>query len=142
MLTSNQKSELTNIEGEIMTEDLILTSSKTKALTGKSSSLTRLEEERMKEDIMAQEKRRDIQLLLENLFKREETTVKMVLACLYDVGSINLINKKISNRSFNGLMKYIATLSKSLFLIIAIRWFHKNVPTLLTDWLLEQVDFN
>jgi hypothetical protein len=107
----------------------------------KKSPLARLEEERMKEDIMEQEKMRDIHLLLENLFKREETTVKMVLACLYDVGSVNLINKKVSNRSLNGLIKYIATMSKPLFLIIALRWFHKNVPTKLTHWLMNKVNF-
>ncbi len=107
----------------------------------KKSTLARLEEKRMKEDLMEQEKMREIHLLLENLFKREETTVKMVLACLYDVGSINLINKKVQNRSLNGLMKYVANLSKPLFLIVALRWFHKNVPNKLTNWLMSQVNF-
>lgn len=107
----------------------------------KKSALARLEEERMKEDLMEQEKMREIHLLLENLFKREETTVRMVLACLYDVGSTRLINKKIHNRSVNGLMKYIINLSKPLFLIIALRWFHKNVPTRLTNWLITKVNF-
>ena len=107
----------------------------------KKSALTRIEEKKIKEDIIAEEKRRDIQLLLENLFKREETTVKMILTCLYDIGSVNLINKKFQNRSLNGLIKYIATLSKPLFIIVAIRWFNKNVPTELTKWLMEKVDF-
>jgi hypothetical protein len=107
----------------------------------KKSALARLEEERMKEDVVEREKIRDIQLLLENLFKREETTVKMVLNSLYDVGSVNLINKKFSHRPINRLMKYIANLSKPLFLIVAIRWFHKNVPSKLTNWLMSQVNF-
>lgn len=107
----------------------------------KKSTLAHLEEETIKENRMEQEKMREIHLLLENLFKREETTVKMVLACLYDVGAVNLINKKFQNRSLNGLMKYVANLSKPLFLIVAVRWFHKNVPTQLTSWLISKVNF-
>lgn len=39
------------------------------------------------------EQKKNIQLLIENLLVREEVTFKMIINCLYDVGSVNFINK-------------------------------------------------
>lgn len=83
----------------------------------------------------------DVLFLLEQLFHREEATVKLVLGCLYDVGAVNLINQKLTFRPLNRLGKGTARLSKPLFTAIAIRWFHKNVPQLLTEWLYSKVQF-
>ncbi|WP_297076744.1 hypothetical protein [Thermoleptolyngbya sp. M55_K2018_002] len=83
----------------------------------------------------------DVLFLLEQLFHREEATVKLVLGCLYDVGAVNLINQKLTFRPLNRLGKGTARLSKPLFTAIAIRWFHKNVPHLLTEWLHSKVQF-
>lgn len=83
----------------------------------------------------------DVLFLLEQLFHREEATVKLVLGCLYDVGAVNLINQKLTFRPLNRLGKGTARLSKPLFTAIAIRWFHKNVPQLLTEWLHSKVQF-
>lgn len=83
----------------------------------------------------------DVLFLLEQLFHREEATVKLVLGCLYDVGAVNLINQKLTCRPLNRLGKGTARLSKPLFTAIAIRWFHKNVPQLLTEWLHSKVRF-
>lgn len=94
------------------------------------------EEERMK-----QERMRDMRLLLENLFEREETTIKMILDCLYDIGSVNLINKKFPAQPLNPLMKSLARTSKPVFKIIALRWFKRNCPELLTNWLQNKVKF-
>lgn len=92
------------------------------------------------EEIAQEEKRlQDIFLLLETMFLREETTVKLVLDCLYDIGSVNLINKKVRTRPLNGIMKSIARLSKPVFRIVAWRWFMKNCPKLLVDWLHRKV---
>lgn len=83
----------------------------------------------------------DVLFLLDQLFHREEATVKMVLGCLYDVGAVNLINQKLTYRPLNRLGKGTAKLSKPVFTAIAIRWFHKNVPQLLVDWLHGKVSF-
>ena len=83
----------------------------------------------------------DVLFLLEQLFHREEATVKLVLGCLYDVGAVNLINQKLTYRPLNRLGKGTARLSKPLFTAIALRWFHKNVPQLLTEWLHSKVQF-
>ena len=83
----------------------------------------------------------DISLLLENLFEREEVTVKLLLDCLYDVGSVNLINHKFQSRFLNGTLKSVARLSKPAFRLLALRWFKKNCPQLLTNWLRSKVTF-
>jgi hypothetical protein len=57
------------------------------------------------------------------------------------VGAVNLINQKLTFRPLNRLGKGTARLSKPLFTAIAIRWFHKNVPQLLTEWLHSKVQF-
>lgn len=95
-----------------------------------------LEEQRLKEERM-----HDVLLLLQHLVEREETTVKMILDCLYDVGSINLIDKKVRMKPANRLMKGIATLSKPAFRIVALRWFKANCPQLITKWLYTKVRF-
>ncbi|WP_414574591.1 hypothetical protein [Anabaena sp. CCY 9402-a] len=93
------------------------------------------------EQIMEAERIHDVLLLLENLSCREETTVKLILDCLYDVGSANLINQKFRSRTVNGTLKMIARSSKPVFRMIAWRWVKKNCPQLITDWLYEQVKF-
>jgi hypothetical protein len=94
------------------------------------------EEERMK-----QERMKDVLLLLEQLFEREETTIKRILDCLYDVGSVNLINKKFQMRPLNRLMKLIAKLTRPTFRVVALYWFKRNCPQLLTNWLSIKVRF-
>jgi hypothetical protein len=95
-----------------------------------------LEEQRMKEERM-----HDVLLLLQHLVEREETTVRMILDCLYDVGSVNLINQKITIKPANRLMKGIASLSKPAFRMVALRWFKANCPLLITKWLQSKVRF-
>ncbi|MDJ0707965.1 MAG: hypothetical protein QNJ46_32230 [Leptolyngbyaceae cyanobacterium MO_188.B28] len=94
------------------------------------------EEKRLEEDRI-----HDVLLLLEHLVQREEATVKIILDCLYDVGSVNLLNRKLHNRQLNQLVKSVAIMSKPAFRIIAMRWFKRNCPQLITDWLHSQVTF-
>ncbi len=90
-----------------------------------------VEEERMSE----------IYLLLGNLFEREEVTIQSVLDRLYDIGSVNLINQRVRLRFFNYPVQSVARLSKPAFKILAIRWFKRNCPTLVTEWLYKKVLF-
>lgn len=83
----------------------------------------------------------DIYLLLHNLFEREEVTVKYVLDCLYDIGSVNLVNQRISSRFLNHPVRSVARMSKPMFKILAIRWFKRNCPELITEWLYKKVLF-
>ncbi|XTZ20346.1 MAG: hypothetical protein ACQZ3M_02245 [cyanobacterium endosymbiont of Rhopalodia fuxianensis] len=86
------------------------------------------------------EQKKNILILIENLIEREEATFKMIIDCLYDVGSVKLINKKFSICPFNQIMKLIAKFSRPGFRFIAFHWAHKNTPKLITNWLLKKVN--
>ena len=90
---------------------------------------------------MEADRMRDVLLLLEGLVNREETTAKIILDCLYDVGSMYLINQKAPCRHLNGMLKFIAKLSKPAFRFVALRWFKQTCPKLIADWLHSQVMF-
>lgn len=88
-----------------------------------------------------QEKMTDVSFLLETLFIREESTVKQIIDCLYDIGSLNLIDQRVRRRPLNRIAKWAARFSKPVFRIIALRWFKRNCPRLITNWLYTQVRF-
>ncbi|MFM5982263.1 MAG: hypothetical protein ACKO9I_17260 [Sphaerospermopsis kisseleviana] len=102
-----------------------------------SSDLTKLPTEAEREEQLIQ----DVLLLLENMVYREEATVKLILNCLYDAGSTNLINQKFQSRNLNRTLKWISKMSKPAFRMIAWQWFKKNCPKLITDWLRSQIQF-
>ncbi len=93
------------------------------------------------EKYMEAERMHDVLLLLQNLVNSEEATVKLILDCLYDVGSVNLINQKLRLKPLNRVMKLIARMSKPVFRTLALNWFKKNCPQLITNWLHTQVSF-
>ncbi|MBL1208915.1 MAG: hypothetical protein FWJ34_04055 [Geminocystis sp. GBBB08] len=93
------------------------------------------------EKAFQQERLRDIYLLLENLTLQEEATIKLIIDGLYDIGIINLINKKITNRSMNKLAKFLSRTPKPLVKIIAWQWVKKNLPSKVTNWLNNKVKF-
>ncbi len=93
------------------------------------------------EQLIEAERMHDVMLLLQNLINSEEATVKLILDCLYDVGSVNLINQKLRSKPLNRLMKLIARMSKPVFRSLALNWFKKNCPQLITNWLHTQVSF-
>ncbi|MEA5537169.1 hypothetical protein [Crocosphaera sp. XPORK-15E] len=87
------------------------------------------------------EQKKNVLILVENLVEREEATFKMIIDCLYDVGSVNLINKKFRFRPLNKMMKLVARLSKRGFRTVAIYWVKKNSPEIITDFLIGKVRF-
>lgn len=97
--------------------------------------------EPVKDMKLEQARMTDVMFLLETLFVREESTVKQILDCLYDVGSVNLIDQRVQIRCLNRLAKWIARFSKPIFRIIALRWCKQNCPQLITNWLYTQVKF-
>ena len=95
-------------------------------------------EDRQKEQQLMQ----DTHLLLTNLAEREQATVKAILDSLYEVCSVNLINKKVRVKALRGPLKGIANFSKPVFQLFAWRWFKRNCPELITNWLYRQVRFD
>ncbi len=106
----------------------------------KLSKKDRIQQERIKEEIIKEERMQDVLLLLQHLVEREEVTVKLILDCLYDVASVNLVNKKFQTRPVNRFMKFVLSRSKPVFKIVALKWFKKNCPALITNWLQSKVD--
>lgn len=90
---------------------------------------------------LEQERMQDVMLLLENLAEREKDTIKIIIDCLYDVGSVNLANQKLRSRTLNGLTQAMARMSKPAFRFFAWRWFRKNSPELITNWLKKKISF-
>lgn len=84
---------------------------------------------------------RDIYLLLENITLQEETSIKLIIESLYDIGVINLINKKIPNGPLNNLAKFLSGTPKPLVKIIAWQWVKKNLPNKVSNWLYNKVKF-
>lgn len=93
-------------------------------------------EERKKEERM-----RDVTLLLQQIVEREETSLKLIIDCLIDVGSINYANAKLSNPPLNKMMKVLVGYIKPIARVIALGWLKKNLPDLLTAWLEGKVSF-
>lgn len=106
-----------------------------------TSSQSRVSVQPVKDMRLERDRMTDVMLLLETLFTREESTVKQVLDCLYDVGSVNLIDQRVQIRCLNRFAKWIARFSKPVFRGIALRWFKQNCPQLITEWLYTQVKF-
>ena len=102
-----------------------------------SDELTKESAQKKKEE----EKMRDVLLLLESLSYREESSIKLIIDCLYDIGSINLIDQKFRSHALKGSLKWIARLSKPAFRIIAWRWYKNNCPRLVANWLRKKVAF-
>lgn len=87
------------------------------------------------------ERLHDIELLLQDMFIREETTVKLIFDSLYDIGAINIINKKVAFPPLNRFLKSIVKFPKPIAKMLLFRWFVANCPALLTNWLHGKVRF-
>lgn len=93
------------------------------------------------EEIKKQERMRDVTLLLQQLVEREEVTLKLIVDCLIDVGSINYANHKLHNPPLNKIMKVLVGYIKPVARMAAIFWLKRNLPNLLTAWLEGKVSF-
>ena len=95
--------------------------------------------EQLAEQHIERERMQDVLLLVEHLVASQETTFKLIIDCLYDVGSVSFINQKVKLRSVNRLTKMTASMSKPMFRLAAFYWVKKNCPRLVTNWLYKKV---
>jgi hypothetical protein len=114
----------------------MLTTQKSQAIAIRPVSPKVAAEERFK-----QERMHDVKVMLQDLFEREESTIRLVLDSLYDVGVINIINKKIKFSPLNSFLKSLAKLPKPVAKVLMWRWFKKNCAELLVNWLYRKVSF-
>lgn len=99
------------------------------------------ESKELKKQAIEEERIHDILLMLDHLVRNEEVAIKFILNNLYDIGSVNLIDQRVRFVPLNGLMRMIAIFSKPIFRIVALRWFKKNGPQLIANWLQRRVSF-
>ncbi len=111
-----------------------------KIISVPASSIVNLSTTAEKSLIEAQ-RMQDVLTLLNSLTGREEATIKLIIDCLYDIGYVNAIDKKIRLRPLNSIAKLVARKSKPVVRIVAWRWFKKNCPTLIVRWLYGKVKF-
>lgn len=83
----------------------------------------------------------DVRLMLEHLFHHEEVLLKTVIDRLVDVGSVNLIERKIKIVKLRRPLKRVTKLSKPALNRIALFWVQRNCPKLIADWLYTLVAF-
>ena len=93
------------------------------------------------EELKKQERMRDVTLLLQQLVEREEVTLKLIIDCLIDVGSINYANNKVHNPPLSKMMKVLVGYIKPVARKVALFWLKRNLPNLLTAWLEGKVSF-
>ena len=105
------------------------------------TGVTKKDAERMLKKQIEAERMHDVLLLLQNLSNDQEATIKLIIDCLYDVGAVNLIDRKIQCRPLNRMTKSVARISKPVFRNIAWYWFRRNCPQLIVDWLLTKIAF-
>ncbi|MGB8703351.1 MAG: hypothetical protein WCD18_28370 [Thermosynechococcaceae cyanobacterium] len=87
------------------------------------------------------ERMQEVTLLMTNLFDREEATIKAIFRCLYDVGSINFINRRIQIRPLRSLAKPVTRLVQPVCIFMGYRWFQKQCPPMIVGWLQGKVQF-
>lgn len=89
-----------------------------------------------------EEKLREILVLLEQLFKREEATAKAIIGCLYDIATLNLINKYCPLWGINPTLKYISRFPRPIAKHLGCKlYLQPKCPQLITDWLYSLVEF-
>lgn len=93
------------------------------------------------EEKREQQRMQDVLVLLQHLAENEETTIKLIIECLLDVGAVNFINRKVQNTSLNQFAKAIASMSKPVAKRYGLYWFKKNCPELIVNWLQRKVAF-
>jgi hypothetical protein len=83
----------------------------------------------------------EVLILVKTLVYEEESTIKLIIDCLYDVGATNLINQRFQIGTVNKTLKFMTKISKPAFKILAWHWFKNNCPNLITGWLQSKVAF-
>jgi hypothetical protein len=85
------------------------------------------------------ERMQEVTLLLANLLEREQITLKAIIGCLYDVGTVNLVNQRIRFRVLRPLARPVLRVSKPILTVLGYRWVSKKCPPIITRWLYRKV---
>jgi hypothetical protein len=95
-----------------------------------------------REQQLEQERLREIWILLSQLFEREEVTARAIVGCLYDIATINLINKYTPLWGINHTLKYLTRFPRPLAQCLGVKLYvQPKCPQLITDWFYSLVEF-
>ncbi|HEY9619787.1 MAG TPA: hypothetical protein V6C78_05430 [Crinalium sp.] len=94
-----------------------------------------------KEAQIEQERMQVVETLLNQLFDREDATIRVIFNCLYDVGVINLLQQRFPSLPAKGLVRSAAQFPKPFVKPMAMKWFKKNCPPLIVKWMYGQVKY-
>jgi hypothetical protein len=106
-----------------------------------NSSVPQLSPQQAVEQQAEADRMQEVKLLLVNLFDREQATIKAIMGCLYEAGSVNFINRKIKPQPIRSLAKPVARLAKPAFIFMGYRWFQTKCPPLISNWLRSKIQF-
>jgi hypothetical protein len=90
---------------------------------------------------MEADRMQDVVLLLQRLSEHDEATLRLIMDCLYDIGSVHWANQHLPNPALNHLMRGVARMSKPVFRVFAVKWFQKYCPQMIADWLYTVATF-
>ena len=91
---------------------------------------------------LEEQKLREILILLSQLFQREEATARAIVGCLYDIATLNLINKYSSLWGINQTLKYLARFPRPIAKCLGVKLYvQPKCPQLITDWFYTLVEF-
>jgi hypothetical protein len=105
------------------------------------SSPPQLSPQQVLEQQAEADRMQEMKLLLVNLFDREQATIKAIMGCLYEVGSVNFINRQIKPQPIRSLVKPVTRLAKPAFIFMGYCWFQKKCPPLISNWLRRKIQF-
>ena len=83
----------------------------------------------------------EVTLLLRQLVENEAGLAKRVIGHLYDVATVNLIDRNVKVGFLNKPAKGLARFAKPVAKPLGYVWLERNCPELIANWLNEQVSF-
>ena len=94
------------------------------------------------EQAREQLRRQEVEILVTQLMKNEEATIKLLIDRLLETGATNFINRKVGFRPANRGLKACIGLAKPMGRWYGYRWLCNKTPRMITKWLFSKVAFN
>ncbi len=101
------------------------------------NNITEISEKQIEE-----QKLQEIYLILSQMFKREEIAAKAIVGCLYDIATVNVVNRYVGIWGINQTLKYLARFPRPIVKTLAVKLYvQPRCPKLITDWFFTLVEF-
>jgi hypothetical protein len=94
------------------------------------------------EQAREQLRRQEVQILVTQLMKNEEATIKLLIDRLLETGATNFINRKVTFGPASRGLKACIGMAKPIGRWYGYRWLCNKTPRMITKWLFSKVAFN